>query len=84
MLDVLRMLGGPRQSMNGLDSWHGPTWRTLAQLCARLHVSGRRGERDALIATTGTLVHGIAAVTSSAADFKPTRVTLVNLWKQSP
>jgi toxin FitB len=55
----------------------------VAQRCARLHVPDKRGERDALIATTA-LVHGMTVVTRNLADFKPTGVPLINPWEVSP
>ena len=60
-----------------------PIDTAVAQRCARLHVPDKRGERDALIAATA-LVHGMAVVTRNVADFKPTRVTIVNPWEPSP
>ena len=60
-----------------------PVDTAVAQRCARLHVPGRRGERDALIAATA-LVHGMAVVTRNVADFEPTGVSLVNPWEPSP
>ncbi|MEF9419441.1 type II toxin-antitoxin system VapC family toxin [Xanthomonas citri pv. viticola] len=59
-----------------------PIDSAVAQRCARLHVPDKRGERDALIAATA-LVHGMAVVTRSAADFQTTGVTVVNPWEQS-
>ncbi|WP_372157562.1 type II toxin-antitoxin system VapC family toxin [Xanthomonas campestris pv. fici] len=59
-----------------------PIDSAVAQRCARLHVPDKRGERDALIAATA-LVHGMAVVTRSAADFQTTGVTVVDPWEQS-
>ena len=39
----------------------------VAQRCARLHVSDKRGERDALIAATAP-VHGMAVATHNVAN----------------
>ena len=52
----------------------------VAQRCARLHVPDKRGERDALIAATA-LVHGMTVVTRNVADFKPTKVAIINPWE---
>ena len=52
----------------------------VAQRCARLHVSDRRGERDALIAATA-LVHGMTVVSRNVSDFQPTGVNLINPWE---
>ncbi|SDV48029.1 type II toxin-antitoxin system VapC family toxin [Chitinasiproducens palmae] len=60
-----------------------PIDTVVTQRCARLHVTDKRGERDALIAATA-LVHGMAVVTRNVADFQPTGVTLVNPWQSSP
>jgi predicted nucleic acid-binding protein len=43
----------------------------MARLCARLHVSDRRSDRDALIAATAQ-AHGLAVVTRNTADFVAT------------
>jgi predicted nucleic acid-binding protein len=51
----------------------------VAQRCARLHVSDKRAERDALIAATA-LVHGLAVVTRNLADFEAAGVALINPW----
>ena len=55
----------------------------VTQRCARLHVPGRRAERDALIAATA-LVHGMRVATRNLADFAPTGVPLVNPWAPAP
>jgi toxin FitB len=60
-----------------------PVDTAVAQRCARLHVSDKRGKRDALIAATA-LVHGMTVVTRNVADFKPTGVPLINPWEVSP
>ncbi len=60
-----------------------PVDTAVAQRCARLHVPDKRGERDALIAATA-LVHGMAVVTRNVADFRSTRVTIVNPWEPLP
>jgi|SRR5215472_14938716 len=52
----------------------------VAQRCARLHVSDRRSERDALLAATA-MVHGLTVVTRNVADFEPLGVILLNPWK---
>jgi predicted nucleic acid-binding protein len=52
----------------------------VAQRCARLHVPGRRAERDALIAATA-MVHGLTVVTRNVADFEPVGVALLNPWE---
>lgn len=57
-----------------------PVDTAIAQRCARLHVPGRRSERDALIAATA-LVHGMTLVTRNVTDFEPTGVTLLDPWK---
>lgn len=54
----------------------------VARRCARLHVSDRRGERDALIAATA-LVHGMTVVTRNVADFQSMEVPTVNPWHVS-
>lgn len=54
-----------------------PVGTAVAQRCAGLHVSDRRGERDALIAATA-LVHGMTVVTRNTADFAPTGVDILN------
>jgi len=59
-----------------------PVDTAAAQRCARLHVPGRRSERDALIAATA-LVHGMTVVTRSVADFRSMGVTLINPWEAS-
>lgn len=59
-----------------------PVDTAVAQRCARLHISDRRGERDALIAATA-LVHGMTVVTRNITDFKPTGVSLINPWEVS-
>ncbi len=51
----------------------------VAQRCARLHVPDPRNERDALIGATA-LVHGMAVVTRNVADFKASRVPVINPW----
>lgn len=57
-----------------------PIDTAVALRCARLHVSDKRGERDALIASTA-LVHGMTVVTRNVTDFKPTGVTILNPWE---
>ncbi len=57
-----------------------PVDTAVALRCARLHVPGKRGERNALIAATA-LVHGMTVVTRHVADFKPTGVVLLNPWE---
>ena len=57
-----------------------PVDTAVALRCARLHVSDRRAERDALIAATA-LVHGLTVVTRNVADFQPTGVVIVNPWE---
>ena len=59
-----------------------PVDTAVAQRCARLHVPDMRCERDALVAATA-LVHGMTVVTRNVADFKPTRVALINPWDVS-
>ncbi|ART61546.1 VapC toxin family PIN domain ribonuclease (plasmid) [Acidovorax carolinensis] len=56
-----------------------PVDTVVAQRSARLHVSGKRGERDALIAVTA-LVHGMVVVTRNAVDFQSTGATICNPW----
>lgn len=51
----------------------------VARRCARLHISDRCSERDALIAATA-LVHGMTVVTRNVDDFQPTGVALLNPW----
>jgi predicted nucleic acid-binding protein len=58
-----------------------PVDTAVAQRCARLHVPGKRGERDALIAASA-LVHGMTVVTRNVDDFKPTGVPLLNPWEK--
>ena len=53
---------------------------SVAQRCARLHVPDKRGEHDALIAAIA-LLHGMAVVTRNVADFKSTKVTIINPWE---
>lgn len=57
-----------------------PIDTAVAQRCARLHVSDRKGERDALIAATA-LVHGMSVVTRNVADFEHTGVLIINPWE---
>jgi hypothetical protein len=52
---------------------------SVAQRCARLHVSDPRAERDALIAATA-LVHGMTVVTRNVSDFVLTGVPTLNPW----
>lgn len=59
-----------------------PIDTAVAQRCARLHIPGKRGERDALIAATA-LVHGMTVVTRNVADFQSTGVTTLNPWKSA-
>ena len=59
-----------------------PVDNAVAQRCARSYVPDKRGERDALIATTA-LVHGMTVVTCNVADFKPTGVLIINPWEGS-
>ncbi|ECO8828670.1 PIN domain-containing protein [Salmonella enterica subsp. enterica serovar Infantis] len=56
-----------------------PVDTAVALRCARLHVSDKRGERDAFIAATA-LVHGMTVVTRNIADFETTGVAIVNPW----
>lgn len=57
-----------------------PIDTAVALRCARLRVPDKRGERDALIASTA-LVHGMTVVTRNVTDFKPTGVTILNPWE---
>lgn len=50
-----------------------------ATLCAGLHVSDPRSERDAMIAATA-LEHGFTVVTRNTQDFLGTKVPLLNPW----
>lgn len=59
-----------------------PVDSAVTQRCARLHVSDRRGEGDALIAATA-MVHGMTLVTRNVAAFKPTGVPHINPWEPS-
>jgi predicted nucleic acid-binding protein len=56
-----------------------PVDTPVARRCAKLHVPGKRSERDALIAATA-LVHGMMVVTRNVADFQSTGVGLLNPW----
>lgn len=56
-----------------------PVDTAVALRCARLHVPDKRGERDALIASTA-LVHGMTIVTRNVVDFEPTGVSIINPW----
>ena len=56
-----------------------PVDASIAQRCARLHVSDPCAERDAFIAATA-LVHGMTVVTRNLADFEATGVPLLNPW----
>jgi predicted nucleic acid-binding protein len=47
---------------------------------AALNVPNPRPVRDGLIAATA-LVHGLTVVTRNVADFRPTRVMLLNPWE---
>lgn len=51
----------------------------VARRCARLHVSDRQSERDALIAATA-LVHGMTLATRNVSDFAATGVSILNPW----
>lgn len=55
----------------------------VARRCAALHVPDRRSDRDALIAATA-IVHGMTVVTRNTADFEPTRVAMLNPWRDDP
>jgi predicted nucleic acid-binding protein len=52
----------------------------VAQRCAALHVPNPRSDRDAMIAATA-LVHGLTVVTRNVQDFEPTRVAILNPWR---
>lgn len=56
-----------------------PVDTAVAQQCARLHVSDRRADRDALIAATA-LVHGMTVATRNVADFGPMGVRVLDPW----
>ena len=80
---VLRM--GQQDEPDALDPARSGTFagRILsftehaATLCAAMHVSNPRSERDAMIAATA-LEHGMTVVTRNVADFAGTGVQLVN------
>jgi predicted nucleic acid-binding protein len=59
-----------------------PADTAVAQRCTRLHVPGRRAERDALIAATA-MVHGMTVVTRNVADFQPDGVAVLNPWESA-
>ena len=50
-----------------------------ARICAELHVSERRPDRDALIAATA-LSHGMTVVTRNVSDFTPMGVPTLDPW----
>lgn len=52
----------------------------VAQRCAKLHVSDRQSDRDAIIAATA-LVHGMTVVTRNVSDFNQTGVEILNPWE---
>lgn len=52
----------------------------VATRCAHLHISDRRNEADALIASTA-LVHGLTVVTRNIKDFDGTGVIIVDPWQ---
>jgi len=52
---------------------------SVAQCCAKLHVPDPKSDRDALIAATA-LTNGMVVVTRNIADFKLTKVKLINPW----
>ena len=56
-----------------------PFTEGVAMRCARLHVPGRRPERDSMIAATA-LEHGFAVVTRNVRDFEGTGIALHNPW----
>lgn len=60
-----------------------PVDTAVALACARLHVPDPRAERDALIAATA-LVHGMTIVTRNVADFEPTGVPVLDVWRGGP
>lgn len=60
-----------------------PVDLAIARLCARLHMSDAKSERDALIAATA-LVHGMTIVTRNEADFSGTGVPLIDPWSFVP
>lgn len=51
--------------------------------CARLHVPDPRSERDALIAATA-LVRSFSVVTRNIADFRETKVRVIDPWMPQP
>lgn len=51
----------------------------VCRRCAELHIPNKRPDRDAFVAATG-LVHNMTIVTRNVADFKDTRVKLLNPW----
>lgn len=57
-----------------------PLTSEIALVCAQLHVTNRRGERDAWIAATA-LVHGMTVVTRNTQDFALTGAKLLNPWE---
>jgi len=93
-IGVLQMEGRDRSQGAMLRAWMDnqvlpeftgrvlPVDTAVAQRYARLHVPGRRAERDALIAATA-LVHGMTIVTRNLADFEATGVPVLNPWDGS-
>jgi hypothetical protein len=55
----------------------------VALQCAALHVPDPASERDAWIAATA-IVHDLAVVTRSVANFQHSKVRIINPWEPTP
>ncbi len=67
------------QVLPGFEGRVLPVDVSVALRCAALHVPNPGAERDMLIAATA-LVHGLTVVTRNVADFKASKVDVLNPW----
>ncbi len=67
------------QVLPGFEGRVLPVDASVALRCASLHVPNPGAERDMLIAATA-LVHGLTVVTRNVADFKASKVDVLNPW----